>query len=359
MDLERVLQGRGITRKEFLRWCAATAAALGLSELYAPKVAEAVGQAAKKPPVVWIKGQDCTGCTESAISDLSPSPEQLVLDLLSFRYHPTIMAASGDEAQQAFRDVVKEGGYLLVVEGAIPSKDNRFAMEAGEPFVQHLREAAQNAVAVVAAGSCAAYGGIPGAGPTGSKGVSHFVKDKPVINVPSCPVKPSRLVGTVMHYLMFKKLPALDAVGRPVPYYGYLQHDNCPRRGHFERGEFLEDWNNSAQSQYCLLLKGCKGPSTYTDCALLWWNDGANYCINAGSPCSGCTQPEFYAGFSPLYQRQEQFRLPGIGGVSTDTIGGVLVGSTAVALAGHAVLRGARGSKETEAKSAGKGSDAQ
>ena len=353
MELDKVLRARGITRKEFLRWCTATAAALGLSELYAPKVAAAVAEAAKKPPVIWIKGQDCTGCTESALSDLSPSPEQLVLDLLSFRYHPTIMAASGEVAQQAFRDAVKEGGYLLVVEGSIPGADDRFTMEAGEPFVRHLREASRNAVAVVAAGSCAAYGGIPAAGPTKARGVSHFVQDKPVINLPSCPVKPSRLVGTVMHYLMFKRLPALDEVGRPVPYYGFLQHDNCPRRGHYERGELLADWNDPAQSQYCLLLKGCKGPVTYTDCSQLWWNDGANYCINAGSPCSGCTQPEFYAGFSPLYQRQEQFKLPGIGGVNTSTVGGVMVGATAVAMAGHAVLRAVRGGGEQAGKGDG------
>ncbi len=357
MGLEEILISRGITRKEFLQACAATAAMLGLSESFAPKIAEAVSAAAKKPPVVWIKGQDCTGCTESAISDLNPSAEQLVLDILSFRFHPTIMAASGKQAVEAFEQAVAADGFLLVVEGALPTADDRFAQEAGEAIRAKVVKAASKAVAVIAVGACASFGGIPGAGPTKAKGVSHFVKDKPVINVPSCPVKPSRLVGVVMHYLLFKKLPDLDKHNRPLPYYGNLMHDNCPRRGRFEAGEFLEDWNDPKQSSWCLLNKGCKGPKTYTDCPSFWWNDGVNYCVNAGAPCAGCTQPEFYQEFAPLYSRAANMPLPGFNGVSADSVGQAMATVAAVGVAAHAIGKvvankpgAGQGSKEVSGK---------
>lgn len=343
MELSQYLKSRGIKRRDFIKLMGATAAALGLSDVYTPKMAQAVEAAAKKPPVIWLHGQDCTGCSTSLLSSLDPGPAEIVLDLLSVRYHETIMAASGHVAEQAKADSIKEGGYILVVEGSIPTADDRFLKIAGHPFTDILKEAAENAVAIVAVGACAVNGGIPAAGPTGAKGVQDIIKDKPVINVPGCPVKPTWLLGTVMHYLMFNKLPLLDSHNRPTAFFGNLIHDNCPRRGHFERGEFLTDWNDPKQSQYCLLVRGCKGPKTYADCAQSFWNDGVNFCIGVGAPCAGCTQPEFYAasaldsrpGFAPLYVKQDSFKLPGIGGIDAKDVGLIMTGATVAGLGLH------------------------
>jgi len=343
MELTKYLGSKGIKRRDFLKLMGATAAALGLSEAYAPKMAAAAAAAAQKPPVVWLSGQDCTGCTTSMLSSFNPGPGEAVLDLLSVRYHETIMAGSGFVAEEARMEAIKEGGYLLVVEGSIPTAHEQFLKIAGKPFTEILHETAANAAAIIALGACATYGGIPAAGPTGAKGVQDLIKDKPVINLPGCPVKPTWLFGTVMHYLMFKKIPPLDSYNRPLAFFGNLLHDNCPRRGHFERGEFLTDWNDPAQNQYCLLLKGCKGPKTYSDCAQSLWNDGVNFCIGAGSPCAGCTQPEFYAagtlddrpGFAPLYVKQDSFKLPGMGGIDAKQAGLVITGATAAGLGLH------------------------
>lgn len=343
MELIKYLNSRGVNRRDFLKLMGATAAVLGLSELQAPSVAEAVEAGVKKPPVIWLHGQECTGCTTSMLSTFDPGPAEVVLDLLSIRYHETIMAGSGHVAEQALHETIKEGGYVLVVEGSIPTVDGRFMTIGGKPFDEILKESAANAAAIIALGACAAYGGIPAAGPTGAKGVQDFIKDKPVINIPGCPAKPTWLFGTVMHYLMFKKVPPLDEYGRPKAFFGNLLHDNCPRRGHFERGEFLRDWNDPAQSQYCLLVMGCKGPKTYSDCAQSFWNDGVNFCIGAGSPCAGCTQPEFYAaadiddrpGFAPLYVKQDSFKLPGIGGVDAKKAGVIVTGATVAGLGLH------------------------
>lgn len=345
MDFEKLLKSKGLNRRSFLKLITATTAALQLPSYYAPRLAEAVEKGAGKPPVIWLEGQDCTGCTESILSSFNPGPAEIVLDLLSIRYHETIMAASGQVAEDWLAKNISAGGYLLIVEGSIPTADDRFLTIAGQPFRKILEETAAKAEAVVAIGACACYGGIPAAGPTGAKGVQDIISNKPIINLPGCPVKPNWVLGTILHYLAFNKVPALDSNKRPLPYFGSLLHDNCPRRGHFEKGEFLTDWNDPAQKDFCLLLRGCKGPKTYTDCAQSWWNDGANFCINASSPCAGCTQPEFYAagasdhraGLAPLYIKTDTMALPGLGGLNPETIGKGVAGAAAIGAGIHLV----------------------
>jgi hydrogenase small subunit len=330
-----LLRARGVSRRDFMKLCAAVTAAMGLPAAMEPEVAKAVEAGIKKPAVIWLEGQDCAGCSESTIATLNPSAAEVVLDMLSLRYHETIMAGTGDVARKAFEDTVKEGKYVLVVEGSIPKENDKFCMIGGQPFRQHVEEAAKNAAVILAIGSCASYGGIPGATPSKGVGVGEIVKDRPIINLPSCPVKPSRLIGTIVYYLTFKRAPELDNFGRPKAFYSNNIHENCPRRGQFESGNFLNDWNDPQQTDWCLLLKGCKGPKTFADCGQVWWNDNVNYCINAGSPCAGCSQPEFYKEFSPLYKKQEMFNLPGLGQVNPDTVGKVVAGATAVGIAAH------------------------
>lgn len=342
-----LLSAKGVSRRDFLKLVGAAIAAFGLPDVFAPQAANAVEQAMKKPPVIWLSGMECTGCTESTISSLNPSSAQLILDMISLRYHEVIMAGSGNTAEEAYQDALKDP-FILAVEGSIPSKEDRYCMVGGKPFRQTLIEAAQKAQAVIAVGSCAYEGaGIPGACDTGAVGVSEILKaegiNTPLINLPCCPVKPTTLMGTLIYYLTYQKVPPLDSYNRPLAYYGSLLHDNCPRRGHFENGEYLTDWNDPVQKEYCLILKGCKGPKTYTDCAQVWWNDNANFCINAGSPCAGCSEKDFYQGFSPLYSKQEGFKLPGIGPVNADTVGKAIGGAAAVGVGVHLAASAATG----------------
>ncbi len=292
----------GMTRRDFIKYCAATAAVLGLSELeLVNKVSEALAATAKKPPVIWLEGQDCAGCSISFLGALNPPAASLILDKLSIRYHETIMAAAGHVSEKVFHDTVKMGGYVLVVEGSIPTADDRFCMIGGRPFREMVLEASKNAAAIIAVGSCAAYGGIPAAGPTGAVGVRKVVKNKPVINLPTCPVHVDHLVGTIFYYLTTGKVPPLDELGRPTAYFGELIHDNCRRRSYFDEGNFLTDWNDPEQVNWCLIEKGCKGPETYADCPVRRWNDGLNFCIDCGAGCMGCAEPAFYGEMTPLY----------------------------------------------------------
>jgi len=292
-----------INRRDFLKYSAITAAALGLSQTdVVTKLGEAMAAPRSgKAPVIWLEGQDCAGCTVSFAGTLNPPAAAIILDTISLRYHETIMAAAGHVSEKVLHETVKSGGYVLVVEGSIPTVDGRFCMVADRPFKEILLECAANAAAIIAVGACASYGGIPAAGPTGAKGVRDIIKNKPVINLSTCPVHPDHLVATIVYFLVTNKVPPLDKDGRPLMFYRELIHDTCRRRAYFEEGLLLQDWNDPEQKNWCLIDKGCKGPDTYSDCAVRRWNDGLNFCIDCGAGCRGCAQPTFYKGMSPLY----------------------------------------------------------
>jgi hydrogenase small subunit len=291
-----------VSRRDFMKYCATTAAVLGLSELeFATRVSEVLAASGKKPSVVWLEGQDCAGCSISFAGSLYPSIADMLLERVSLRYHEAIMAASGHVAEAAYEEAVKEGGYVLCVEGSIPTADDRFCMVGGRPFREIVAEAGAKAAAIIAVGACATYGGIPAAGPTGAVGVNKIITNKPVINISTCPVHSDHLTGTVLYYLTTKKVPPLDKQGRPKMYFGELVHDNCRRRSYFDNDIFLKDWNDPEQKNWCLYEKGCKGPDTYSDCPVRRWNDGLNFCIDCGAGCMGCAEPAFYEGMAPLY----------------------------------------------------------
>jgi hydrogenase small subunit len=327
-----------ISRREFLKFCAYLAGVLGLSQTYIPQIAFALEKASKKPPVIWLEGQDCAGCTISFIGTLSPSTAEIILDTISLRYHETVMAASGDLAEKALEDTIAEGDYILVVEGSIPTADKRFCTIGDRPFSEIVEKAAKDASAIIAVGACAAFGGIPAAGPTGAKGVSEFLARNDVINISTCPAHTEHVVGTIVYYLLFGKAPELDENGRPKMFFRTLIHDNCERRGHFEKGEFLTDWNDPQQRDWCLYLKGCKGPFTYSDCPIRKWNEGINWCVECGAGCFGCAEPTFYAGMTPFFERTQEIR-----GVNVDTIGKVLGAATLVGIGAHFVGQAAKG----------------
>jgi hydrogenase small subunit len=302
-----VFESRGVDRRDFLKYCVATAALFGISEFeFTTKLAHAVETASKKPPVIWLEGQDCAGCTIAFLGAMNPPVSSIILDKISLRYHETAMAASGHLSEVAYEETVKQGGYVLIVEGSVPAADDRFCMIGKHPFKKILEEAAANAAAIIAVGACATYGGIPAATPSKGIGLNKALPGKAVINLPTCPVHPDHLVGTILYFLTTGKAPELDSIGRPVMYYRELIHDNCRRRGHFDAGQFLTDWNDPKQKDWCMLMKGCKGPVTNSDCPIRRWNDGINFCIDCGAVCMGCADPGFYAGMTPLYTAESE-----------------------------------------------------
>ena len=305
-----VPRGRGIDRRDFVRICTLAAAALGLPAAAAQKFVFAAARGLK-PSLVWLHFQECTGCTESLLRSTHPTVSDLILDLVSLDYHETLFAASGYQAEAALKKTMTEnrGKYICVVEGAIPTRDGGvYCKIAGKPAIDMLREVAADAGAIVAIGSCAAWGGIPSAdpNPTGATGAPQILKDKTVVSLPGCPPNPYILLGTVLQYLVMGSLPALDDKGRPMFAYGRTIHEVCPRRSHFDAGRFAETFGDEGhRNGFCLYKLGCKGPATHASCATQHFGDvdGA-WPIGIGHPCFGCTE-QALAFRAPLHQTIE------------------------------------------------------
>lgn len=296
-SLQETALERGMTRRDFLKFCSLMTGVLALPRSYSSRVEQAL-DAPARTPVVWLEFQDCAGCTESLLRASRPSVAEIVLDVLSVDYHETIMAASGYQAEEAKEATIDAGGYLLVVEGSIPlAEDGIYCTIGGRTAVDLLEEAASNAIAVVAVGNCATFGGIPAAkpNPTGAVKVSELVKNVPVLNLSGCPMNVVNLTATVVHFLTFGELPAMDGLGRPLFAYGARIHDNCERRGHFDAGEFVVEWGDIGhQKGWCLYQMGCKGPVSFHNCPAVRWNDGTSWPVKSGHGCIGCSEPEFW-----------------------------------------------------------------
>ncbi|PKQ29736.1 MAG: hydrogenase [Actinobacteria bacterium HGW-Actinobacteria-10] len=295
------LELRGVTRRDFLKFCGSMAAMLGLAESAVPQIAAAVEAGAKLTPALWINGGACTGCTESIAQVDSPDVATIVLDLLSLEYFETIMMAQGEDAEKAKADRIEQGGYVCIYEGTVMTGFEGNALRvAGKPQTEELPHLFENALAIVAIGSCAVDGGWVAArpNPAGGIGVPQFCRENgietPVINLPTCPVNPEWLVAMVINVLMLGGLEDLtklnlDDFNRPKLIFGQTIHDQCPRRGHFENGEFVYEFGSEEEAKgYCLYAVGCKGPQTFTNCPIVRWNRRASWCVEAGAPCIGC-----------------------------------------------------------------------
>jgi len=344
--LGALLRARGVSRRTFLKFSAAMAATLALPPAYGPRIAAAL-ETAPRIPVIWREGQDCAGNTEGFLRASHPTVAELLLDVLSVDYHETIMAAAGRQAEEAMIATMERSpnGYIAVIEGSIPiAEDGIYCTIGGRTFRDIAREVIDGALATIAVGTCAFDGGLPAArgGPTGAIGAKDLVPGATVINLPGCPMNVQNLTATIVHYLAFGEWPARDASGRPLFAYGQLIHDQCERRAHFERGEFVTAWGDEASRRgWCLYKMGCKGPETLANCPTARFNDGTSWPVKAGHGCVGCTMPAFWDQMSPFYRRLPG-PLPFATDVTADQVGAILVGGVAALTAAHGVASYAR-----------------
>jgi hydrogenase small subunit len=303
-----------LSRKEFIQACAMAATVMGLPHSKVMEVVEAAENKDTRPPVIWLHLQECTGDSESLLRSNHPTVGKLILELVSLDYHETLMTAAGHQAEKSLHDSMNanKGKYVLVVEGSIPTKDPNYCKVAGKNALTLLKEAAENAYAIIAIGNCATYGGPQSAGPnpTGAVGVSSIIKNKPIINLPGCPVNPYNFLATVLYVVTWGKLPQLDKKGRPMFAYGKLIHEHCERRGHFDAGRFVINYGDEGhQKGWCLFQMGCKGPVTYANCSTVRFNDAEVWPIGTGSPCAGCTE-QGVAFFTSLKEKCVPYSYP-------------------------------------------------
>lgn len=347
-SIQDLLDERGISRRDFMKWAGAMTALLSLPASFTPLVAKAA-ELTDRLPVIWLHMAECTGCSESLLRTDAPTIDGLIFDHISLEYHETIMVACGWQAEENLETAMEKykGKYILMVEGGIPAGESEFYLSVGPhgtTGAEHARKAAEGAAAIFSIGSCSSYGGIQAAAPnpTNAQPMSK-ITSKPVINVPGCPPSEKNIVGQVLHYILFGTLPSVDAYGRPKWAYEHRIHDLCERRGHFDAGEFVNKFGDEgAKKGYCLYKVGCKGPYTFNNCSRERFNQHTSWPVQAGHGCIGCSEPGFWDTMGPfeeplggkLYQT-----VFGEGADKTaDKLGVALLGATALGIAAHAAI---------------------
>jgi len=301
--------------------------------------------------LIWLQGQGCTGDTVSLISAREPSLVDALTGILPevsdirLAYHPTIMASWGEAALEVL-DEAQEGKldpFILILEGAVPDEERAartggFYCAVGDKggelvtVTELLTGLKDKAAAVVAVGTCAAFGGIAAAkpNPTGAMGLMDFLgRDYkstlglPVINVSGCPAPGDNCIKTLAYLALVARgvitAPLeLDEHNRPVFLYGEIAHHICPRAGHLGHGRFSHEFGEP----YCMGLLGCKGPIAHCRVPRDGFAGGFGGCPAVGSICIGCTEPGFPdEPFSPFLKKAPVW--PWTWGAILDTIGHV------------------------------------
>ena len=281
-----------VSRREFLRLAGRFTAMFALGAAAAPRVAQAIEELyGGVAPVLWLQGSNCSGCSVSLLNSYPLMPVALLTKHISLKFHQTLSTTQGVQAVDTVNTTIARGGYVLVVEGAVPLGIREACSFGGEPFADLLGRAARQATAVLAVGACGCFGGIPSAppNPIGAVGTREFLTAEgisvPLINVPGCPPHPDWMVGTIVHLLSFGT-PALDSDLRPTAFFGSSIHSRCPHR----------DWGdevNAIGQVGCMKGIGCRGESTWGDCPVRRWNGGAGDCLVSLGGCIGCTSSNF------------------------------------------------------------------
>ena len=294
-----------IRRRDFLKYCIGSAAALGLDLSVLGQLEKALA-GSEHPTVIWLNGANCTGCTVSLANLFSSEGPADVADLLvnyiNLCFHPNLMGAAGDLAVQTLKEAAA-GDFILAMEGGIPTafggRTCYLWTESGHEItaMEAVDTLAQKAAARLAIGTCASFGGIPAGGPnpTGIVSLAELT-GLSTINIPGCPSHPDWVVWTIAQ-LLAGNIPALDSDRRPNQLFsgqGRNVHRRCPRRERDEAETFGLDG-------HCLEELGCKGKDTQADCPSRMWNSGTNWCIGANAICLGCTEKGFPDAFSPFY----------------------------------------------------------
>ncbi len=255
----------------------------------------------KKTNLVWLELTGCSGNIISLLDGETPDFKFLAAQMVRFVYDNSLIVKEGEEAAaQLFR--VRLTDYILAVEGAVSTKDNGIyniiGMYQGRYItaLEAILLLGEKASHVIAVGTCASDGGFSAAKPNPSKSVSiQSLLSRKVIKLPGCPCNPDWFLGTLAQILLFGE-PELDALDRPLLFYGTTIHDRCPRRSYFDKGIYATKLGELT----CMFKLGCRGPVTRTDCPIRKWNERVNWPIGDNTPCIGCAQFGFPDKMEPF-----------------------------------------------------------
>ena len=304
------LEKRGVSRRDFMRYCTYLTATMGLSASFVPKVAEVFAAPRQRPPVIWLHFGECTGCSEGMLRTIYPYVDELVLEILSVEYHETIMAAAGHQAEdQLHASLKKYCGQVYLRRGGFDSHQvQRWLWTHWRPFsfLEIAKEVCPQALATIAIGSLRQFRRDPGRQAQSGRlhGRRRGVEDEDPQH-PRLPAQPHQ-PGRHHRQLSAASVSCQRSTiwGRPLFAYGKTIHDQCPRDAPtFENEEFVEEFGSEeAALGYCLYKMGCRGPETYNNCPVAKFNDGTSWPVEAGHPCIGCSEPDFWDKMTPFYE---------------------------------------------------------
>jgi hydrogenase small subunit len=278
--------------------------------------------------VLWITaGLGCDGDTISMTAATQPSLEDILLGGIPWipkvtLHNPFLAYTNGDDFLEPFHRAAAGGlsPFILVIEGSIPNEHNKAEgywaslgtdRKTGQPILtcDWIDRLAPQAWAVVAAGTCATYGGIHAmeGNPTGCMGLPDYLgwkwkskSDIPIVCVPGCPVQPDNFMETLLYLLHMASGRApmipLDECLRPTWLFGQTVHEGCDRGGYYEQAEFAEKYGDVQ----CIVKLGCWGPVVQCNVGKRGWMAGIGGCPNIGGICIGCTMPGFPDKFMPF-----------------------------------------------------------
>jgi hydrogenase small subunit len=281
-----------------------------------------------KIDVLWITaGLGCDGDTISMTAATQPSIEDILLGQIPWiptvtLHNSFLSRANGEDFMRAFHQAAtgEIENFILIVEGSIPNEHNKdegywasFGTDlgTGQPITTcaWIDRLAPRAWAVIAAGTCAAYGGMHAidGNPTGCMGLPDYLgwnwKSSvriPIVCVPGCPVQPDNFTETLLYllYMASGRAPMipLDDALRPTWLFGNTVHEGCDRGGFYEQAQFAEHYG----SPHCIVKLGCWGPVVQCNVGKRGWMSGLGGCPNVGGICIGCSMPGFPDKFMPF-----------------------------------------------------------
>jgi len=248
----------------------------------------------KKPDLIWLHSMSCDGCSTSFLNAEEPFID-IISRYVNIVFHPTLMVSDGKDAMEIL-DNFKSDNLILVVEGALANKDMPHVCMMGERFMNDIvSQTAKKANIVISAGTCASFIGICDMKGmyTNATSLRYFLHeegiDKPLINLPTCPMKPHHFLYVVFYYIKHGKLPPMDLSLRPLRFFGTTIHERCVYYHDYQENIFAQKIGDRG----CLFKLGCQGPVTKNDCV----KSNAEYdkynCIVSGHPCIGCASENF------------------------------------------------------------------
>jgi len=286
-----------IARREFLKRLYQVVVGIGAGSFISfEDILAAETNKTNAPAVVWLHGTSCSGCSCSLLNIEDVPIVKLITEFMDLIFHHDLSLATGSQVTSIINKISRyKRGYIFVFEGGIPVKMPHACLMADRPISYWVETLASNASACVAAGTCAAFGGIPQmrGTVTGSMSLIEYLQHKkipvPIVNLPNCPMKPEHLVYTLLYLTKFTRLPVLDSYSRPKKFFKKTNHQRCIFYRDFQENNFAKHIGDDG----CLFRLGCQGPITNNDCMIRGHNNNTNTCIKSGHPCVGCAGTEF------------------------------------------------------------------